>query len=269
MWCRLLSLVCTAALIACGSGNGGTDGPPGGDDGNGVDGSGTPDAIAPVDCTPGATECTDCMDNDHDGRTDGYDPECTGAADDDESSFATGIPGDNIDTVKQDCFFDGNSGSGDDGCEIHVCCLLGAPDRDSCPFGGHQYNPADCSDPQAQTCLDSCLGLVPPGCDCFGCCTICNDVDCYDVVTNPATAPDCDPTVLGDPTMCPPCNKVSSCEVPCDNEMCVLCPGQDPSDLPAGCTSTTCPNGLQECITQACPSGTFCANGCCVDDIIE
>jgi hypothetical protein len=49
--------------------------------------------------------------------------------DNDESSFATGIPGDNIDTVNQDCFFDGNSGGGDDGCDIHVCCLLGAPDR--------------------------------------------------------------------------------------------------------------------------------------------
>ena len=34
------------------------------------------------------------------------DPECVGAADNDEATYATGISGDNIDACKQDCFFD-------------------------------------------------------------------------------------------------------------------------------------------------------------------
>ena len=52
--------------------------------------------------------------------------------DNDEGSFATGIPGDNKDANKQDCFFDGNSGGGDDGCNQHVCCLFGATTKAEC-----------------------------------------------------------------------------------------------------------------------------------------
>ncbi len=40
------------------------------------------------------------MDNDGDGLVDGFDPECTGPFDDDEATFATGIPGDNKDPRK-------------------------------------------------------------------------------------------------------------------------------------------------------------------------
>ena len=76
------------------------------------------------ECEAGNSACNDCIDNDGDGQIDGFDTECTGPADNDESSFATGIPGDNRDAVKQDCFFDGNSGAGNDGCDIHVCLSL-------------------------------------------------------------------------------------------------------------------------------------------------
>ena len=68
------------------------------------------------------TQCSDGIDNDGDGLIDSADPECTGPADNDESSFATGIPGDNMDACKQDCFFDGNSGMGDDGCQWQLEC---------------------------------------------------------------------------------------------------------------------------------------------------
>ena len=63
-------------------------------------------------------QCSDGIDNDGDGKIDYDDPECVGGLDNDESSFATGIPGDNVDACKQDCFFDGNSGMGDDGCDV-------------------------------------------------------------------------------------------------------------------------------------------------------
>lgn len=53
-----------------------------------------------------------------------------GANDDDEGSFGTGISGDNRDPKWQDCFFDGNSGAGDDRCRYHTECLTGARDAD-------------------------------------------------------------------------------------------------------------------------------------------
>ena len=69
-----------------------------------------------------APQCSDGNDNDGDGKIDYDDPECVGPLDNDESSFATGIPGDNMDACKQDCFFDGNSGAGDDHCDWQLKC---------------------------------------------------------------------------------------------------------------------------------------------------
>src|SRR5438045_3952646 len=57
-------------------------------------------------CVSGGTQCTNCIDDDGDGKVDWLDPECTGPLDNDESSYATGIPGDNVDPCKQDCWFD-------------------------------------------------------------------------------------------------------------------------------------------------------------------
>ena len=268
----VIALACVATA-ACGSKSGGDD------DGDG-DGTGIPDAnhfvtdadptrpdANPADCT-GGTQCSDCLDNDNDGYIDGDDIECTGGADDDEGSFATGIPGDNVDTVKQDCFFDGNSGSGNDGCEQHVCCLLGAPDQASCDFHPSQYNPAECGTGQSQQCIDYCGALTPPGCDCFGCCTICDPVtdECFDIITNPSTAPNCDQEHIGDPTACPVCLKNDSCGSVCDPANCILCPGQGPEDLPPECTTQACPNGETVCADNAgaCGASEYCSNGCCI-----
>src|SRR5262249_1555053 len=157
----------------------------------------------------------------------------TGPLDNDESSFKTGIPGDNVDPVHQDCFFDGNSGSGNDGCNIHVCCLLGATTVAMCPIGANQYNPADCpppirTKPLSQLSIDVCGKLTPPGCDCFGCCKICDTTGCYTVETNPNTSPDCTGATLSDPTKCKPCMQVTSCgNTDCGGQTCILCPGQD------------------------------------------
>jgi hypothetical protein len=273
--------VAVVAFTACGDKGGGEtiDGPPGGGDGPGpgVDADNHPDGVLPQGCAPGTppgdTQCTDCVDNDMDGDVDGFDVECTGAADDDESSFETGIPGDNIDPAIQDCFFDGNSGAGDDGCAFHTCCILGAPDVASCPVDqGPPYDPSECDDTLTQECIDNCAPLTPPGCDCFGCCTVCDPATnvCRDIVTNPIIAPDCDADSILDPVACPSCVKNDQCGTPCDPANCILCPGQDPGDLPPECGGTNeCPVGQQECTTQACPTGTYCANGCCISEVIE
>ena len=215
----------------------------------------------------GTTECSDCLDNDNDGTTDGFDVECTGAADDDEGSFATGIPGDNIDANKQDCFFDGNSGAGNDGCDVHTCCILGITDAADCPFGGG-FNPADCDDPLPERCIDSCAPVTPPGCDCFGCCTVCDPTtdDCRDILINPAVAPDCDASNIGDPTTCPACTKNTACGSACDPANCILCPGQTAADLPPSCTASMCPAGQTACVDSgACGTTQYCSNGCCID----
>ena len=79
------------------------------------------------------TQCSDGIDNDGDGKIDYNDPECVGPLDNDEGTFATGIPGDNSDACKQDCFFDGNSGMGDDGCEWQLKCDPMTNNAD-CPY---------------------------------------------------------------------------------------------------------------------------------------
>jgi hypothetical protein len=271
---RLLAFTIFALAVvpACGDDDGATgddddtdiDSGGGDDDGDGggdLTDSGVPgiDAIGPSGCVPGGSECSDCDDNDGDGRIDGYDPECISAADDDESSFATGIPGDNMDPNKQDCFFDGDSGAGNDGCELDTCCLL-----DECGDGGA------CE--ISKECIATCGGVTVPGCDCFGCCTICDstlDPECYTVHTHPQVAPDCTYQEIDNPELCPPCTPVADCGTPCDPEGCILCPGQTPDDLPDSCgEQQECPDGSATCTSNDdCESNQFCTNGCCINQI--
>src|SRR4051812_29516875 len=176
--------------------------------------------------TLGTTQCSDGIDNDGDGLIDGLDPECTGPFDNDEGSFATGIPGDNKDPKWQDCFFDGNSGAGDDGCRYATDCLYGtmAQDDPSCTL--------------SQQCLDFCGALTPNGCDCFGCCTVQaadgSSVDIYEVSS-------CSIAQLDDEKACPRCTKNTQCQNTCGE--CELCPGKTVADLPASCTPPTTGTG--------------------------
>src|SRR5262245_29867418 len=107
---RLLCVsgIVVAAVVGCGHNSGGNvdDGDIGGGEGIVVVYDARVDGAT---CTIGGPfECVDCIDNDQDGKIDGFDPECSGSIDDREDSFATGIVGDHVDTTMQDCFFDGN-----------------------------------------------------------------------------------------------------------------------------------------------------------------
>src|SRR3982751_6186781 len=127
-----------------------------------VDGAGTGGAtgfggIGGGKIPVGQTQCSDGLDNDGDGRTDYNDPECVGPLDNDESSYATGIPGDNVDACKQDCFFDGNSGMGDDGCNWQLKCDPRSVET-KCPYD-MQYatqHASECSvsASQSTTCIN-------------------------------------------------------------------------------------------------------------------
>jgi hypothetical protein len=268
-WALACLVTGLASLAACGGSGNSTDaaGSGSGGDGGGID------APSSSVCDPQGPQCSNCIDDDGDGRIDGFDPECTGAADDDEATFGTGIPGDNMDPVMQDCFFDGDSGAGNDGCNIHVCCLLGAQTVADCPIGANRYHPDECPPPIgtgtiSQQCIDTCGPLTPPGCDCFGCCTICDpDTDqCYDIDINLLDSTGCTPETLADPTKCLRCVKNDQCGYTgCGGETCILCPGEDPNDLPPDCNGAVCPTGVTACPTgSGCPDATYCSNGCCV-----
>jgi hypothetical protein len=231
----------------------------------------------------GMTQCSDGIDNDNDGLIDSADPECTGPNDNDESSYATGIPGDNIDACKQDCFFDGNSGMGDDGCQWQLNCDPKSTNN-KCPFSQSfvDKHAAECSvsASQSQKCIDNCRKYVPNGCDCFGCCVI------PGAPTPIRLDPTCTANDFGDPTKCSPCTQVTQCMNTCDRcEICVGKPtvpedcGYTPPPPPADGGAydaapppphdggyATCTGGVA-CVPgpeAVCPAGYGCVTGCCL-----
>jgi hypothetical protein len=168
-------------------------------------------AFALVLLPAAAQQCADGIDNDGDGHIDLADPHCRAAYDNDESSFRSGAPGDDMHGPSSlDCWFDGNSGSGDDGCSVHACCLIDGP----CPphLNPGTFDPAQCE--VSIACLDNCLPLVKPGCDCFGCCTLRQPGGPYlRALVNPAISPDCTLAALHDPAACQPCRGDAICRI--------------------------------------------------------
>ena len=228
---------------------------------DGSDGTVPTGGVAPGGCGTDVLACSDGIDNDSDGLIDADDPECTGACDDDEGSFQTGIPGDNMD-CKQDCFFDGNSGQGDDGCNWNLRCDPENPGENiGCEYTGG--NNCDNMVVQTQECIDFCSALVPNGCDCFGCCTVSTPEG--DVNVFLGSGADCS---LANLAACSSCTPSADCGNPCDVMGCEVCFGQN---APAeGCGDPECPDGVQSCTSDGeggstCPDGLYCLTGCCID----
>ncbi|HEX2735033.1 MAG TPA: hypothetical protein VHM70_25685 [Polyangiaceae bacterium] len=171
-------------------------------------------------CNGAPCACSDGEDNDGDGLVDGQDSECTGPFDGDEATFSTGIPGDNRDPKWQDCFFDGNSGAGDDGCRYHTDCLTGdlPPDDPKCTV--------------TDQCRDLCEPLTPPGCDCFGCCEVHTGSETLHIVVSDS----CSMERIDDEQACPRCEPTTICDNECGP--CEICIGQTIDDLPASCFET-------------------------------
>lgn len=266
-WVQLLPIVTLVlASCDCGDGSGSDDGGGSTADGSIADGAVVfRDAVIPADAPgselcEGACACTDGVDNDADGLIDGMDPECTGPFDNDESSFATGIPGDNVDPKWQDCFFDGNSGAGDDGCRYHTDCLTG--DRD----------PGDPDCQVSEMCRTFCSARTPNGCDCFGCCEVSLDDGS---TVNIMTIEGCSIETISDESACPRCVPTTACGNECGT--CELCPGRTEEDLPPECAPEdtdggmpmyTCENGTTCASDADCPAGDYCSLGCCLAGLI-
>ncbi|MCR9162346.1 MAG: hypothetical protein ACE37F_31465 [Nannocystaceae bacterium] len=212
----------------------------------------------PLDCGGTVYACGNGVDDDMDGLVDLDDPECTGPCDDDEASFATGLPGDNMD-CKQDCFFDGNSGQGDDGCIWNLRCDPENPGANiGCEYTGNNNCENESQASWDQECIDFCLPFVPPGCDCFGCCIVDTPEGEVSIFLNSDEDGECS---LDNLEACESCTFNDNCGNPCDGE-CELCFGQD--ELPPECDTAECDFGDPCESVSDCPSDWYCLQGCCL-----
>ncbi len=228
-------------------------------------------------CLGKTYECGDCIDNDGDLGVDTIsDLECFGPCDNNEDGFKGEIPGQDNAPCKHDCYFDGDSGAGNDDCFwTHSCDPLSvAPDYP--PAGSKcEYDPnsnivgtsmtcAQALVTQSLTCLDVCGPLQPNGCDCFGCCEIPNVSHNVFLGSEDSNGNgSCTTADLANPLLCKPCTIVTGCFNPCGN--CEICIGKP--TLPPECLCQECPPGADLCgppCGGTCAFGYFCNNGCCV-----
>jgi hypothetical protein len=233
---------------------------------------GCSDACNVATCDGMIWQCGNCMDDDGDCMVDSNDPECFGPCDNNESGFKGEIPGQNQSPCKHDCYFDDDSGSGNDDCYwSHECDPLepsAACDYD--PDANIPGSPMSCDEAsatQSMLCEDICGPLVPNGCDCFGCCEVFLDgggsVTVFLGSQDAGGDGSCSMADVEDPNECHPCTQVPACLNTCEG--CEICFGQD--ELPPGCTEQDCSVEQQPCglIGQdPCPVGEFCLTGCCV-----
>jgi hypothetical protein len=149
-------------------------------------------------------QCSDGLDNDADGEVDMASPYCKLEDDNDESSFGSGVPGDDGNLPRSlDTFFDLNGGNGDDSCNLHACCMIpGACPADLEPGF---FNSSLCT--ATTPCIDNTKPLVQPGCDAFGCCLMHDAATSTDqiVFINPVVSPNCTLATIGDEASCRPC----------------------------------------------------------------
>ncbi|MDX2052976.1 MAG: hypothetical protein SFV15_11325 [Polyangiaceae bacterium] len=242
---------------------------------------GTAGATSNAICLPsrcgGATlACGDCLDNDADGLVDAADPDCLNACQPSEANFLDAKIME-ANRCAQDCYFDGDLGPGNDGCQWPLECdpLRDAQNaRGKCSYdpsfivkvGARDLTCAELSATQEPGCVLSCLPLTPNGCDCFGCCKPPGlDHAVWLGSQDDAGNPTCSAATLGDPALCRPCTQVPSCLNTCD--ACEVCVGR--ATPTANCDpQTRCTNGRPPCGQPgdaSCPNGNYCVSGCCVD----
>ena len=251
-----------------GSGGGATGGAGGASSSSGTGGTGAwaPDGggFVMTTCVNQIYLCGDTLDNDGDGLIDYQDPDCLGPCDNSEDGLSLNIPGGDGPACTVDCYWDSNSGSGNDGCYWNHQCdpLSVAPNYYPEPWNGNkcQYN-ANANTPgtnlscdqllnqQPATCLSICPDLTPNGCDCFGCCVLYKDGKEYGPVwlgTEDGNGNfTCTLDKLGTADQdkaCAPCTQVKNeCYNGCGK--CELCIGKTPDDLPPECFPPPPPDG--------------------------
>jgi hypothetical protein len=195
------------------------------------------DAMNPgnkVYCNGKLYQCANGQDDDGDKLIDAADPECTGPCDNSEGTLGLAIPGVNVD-CKQDCYWDDDSGGGNDDCDWNHKCDPKNPGPSYKAACAYDANFTACKTVQSQTCLDFCLPITPNGCDCFGCCIIYVGGKPYSqgpiyLGSAPAAPNEC---TVKTPQHCAPCTQQVNCMNDCGP--CELCLGKTIKDLPAYC----------------------------------
>lgn len=205
----------------------------------------------------GVLGCTDGEDNDGDGFVDLEDPECVGVCDDDESAFPSGLVEGNLD-CRRDCAFDGNSGQGDDTCQYDLRCDEESPgELVGCAYLPMSDNCPDEPPAPAAMCIEFCTPFVPPGCDCYGCCTFETNDGPVDVWLDSSS--NCS---LDDLDGCQGCtSRIEECGNPCDFAGCERCLGRPLAD---GCATNVCDGGNACAAQDDCACGEVCQLGCCL-----
>lgn len=247
-------------------------GPPGG--------SGGAPSCQITSCQGKVYLCGNCDDDDHDGLTDSLDPECTGPCDNTEDSYFGGIPGQNNAPCRSDCYFDQDTGAGNDECYWSMDCdpLSVAPNYPPSGDARCAYDPAvkipgtnaSCAQlatTQTALCASYCGPLTPNGCDSFGCCELPAGSRKFVWI---GSANDnigtCNQNTVDDPEACRPCTPVMATLNGC--EPCEVCVGR-----PAPLAEATCSTALDRCARgqrvcgqpgeAECDSGQYCITGCC------
>lgn len=253
-------------------GTGGVGGASSSTGGGGWGGSGPP---VIVNCTNQVFQCGDTIDNDGDGLVDWQDPDCLGPCDNTENGLHLGIPGGDGPACIVDCYWDSNSGSGNDGCYWNHSCDPLSPEGADCKYNANANTPGtpltcdELLNKQPDTCLAVCPQLVPNGCDCFGCCVLYKGGKEYGPVwlgtENPVGSKiySCTLDKLGAPDQdvnCAPCTQVKNeCYNGCGK--CELCIGKTPDDLPPECFPPPPPDGGSGSSSSGSSSGSSSSSG--------
>jgi len=242
-------------------------------------GSATTHVCQKTACQGKMYQCGDCIDNDGDGLIDSDDPDCTGPCDNTEDSYFGGIPGQNNAPCREDCYFDQDTGSGNDQCYWSQDCdpLSLAPAYPPSGDARCSYNPsamvpgsgstcAGLTAAQSPTCLNYCLPITPNGCDCFGCCELPADSGAFVWIGSSAkNVGTCDAAHVNDPAACRPCTPVKSCLNSCDP--CEVCVGRTaPLATCATPGASRCPTTQAACGQPGepdCAVDNYCITGCC------
>ncbi len=260
-----------------GGGNGDGDGDSTGDGDPTGDGDSTGECVV-TDCAGKVYQCGNCEDDDDDGHVDASDANCWGPCDNNEAGFKGNIPGQaHAPCTSLDCYFDDDSGAGNDECYWSHGCDPSEPNPSGCAYDENTSLPGSgglscesAQQMQSEICEQICEPLVPNGCDCFGCCAITQGNETYTVYLGTEDAEgngSCSLDVVDDPEKCAPCIQVEACLNPCeaDPENCEICIGE--TVVPDDCDEAGCPDGIQSCDpnnnSADCPTGMFCVTGCC------
>jgi hypothetical protein len=214
-----------------------------------------------VTCQGKTYQCGDLIDNDNDGKLDSEDPDCLGPCDNTEDGYISGIPGGSGPDCTVDCYFDQDSGAGNDDChwshqcDPHEVAPNYYPESsagDKCKYDmaasipGSTMTCDQLYNAQSTTCTSFCGPLTPNGCDCFGCCELPAGKGNYVWLgsENADGSGSCSLSVVDDPMKCQPCLPVKACLNTCGK--CELCIGKTtlpPECNPSSSTSSSASSG--------------------------